>query len=474
MSEKDIGSFYQLSSSSRLETAADIFTQASDPRFNIDSLKVSYQMDDYENQVRHQLLNRSRGFLSQIEQEILRSNVPIELMNEDEQEEISVNGEKGILLNKSEIAEWNGEIPLSDYQINEDPSPEIIKKRTDHEVFYKQDMAIRYLRPPTPPPPGDIYIRQENIQLPAAPPLIIRQQPARPETPPPLVIREAPPLPPPNNGKKIIYIQGKKIPPPPRKVIIERLPPMPNKPQSIIIERWLPYKPLKRKVIFQRANENDPVLVKSKNLIVQWEKPNVTVKKEFKDLGIVRADPMEYSERYGSTLKKSIDLPNFVQDIKPPSGLTLAAESASTIPYELEGDLHALNLVDLESEGLNEYRNLLRELNLDANQLFLKEKFLQHSKQVEPIHHSTSRSSLAESSDNVKHKDFLSDLFSLIDLNSSISLDEAENLLLGLYTRLGMRYGKSEANHFFSQIDFNSNGTIDLARFRNVLEKEFL
>lgn len=132
-------------------------------------------------------------------------------------------------------------------------------------------------------------------------------------------------------------------------MIIERLPPIPSKPQSIIIERWLPYKPLKRKVIFQRAGENDPVLVKSKNLIVQWEKPNVTVKKEFKDLGIVRANPNEYSERYGTSLKRTTDLPNFVQDIKPPAGLSLAAQA--TLPYELEGDLHALRLVDLENEG---------------------------------------------------------------------------------------------------------------------------
>jgi hypothetical protein len=55
------------------------------------------------------------------------------------------------------------------------------------------------------------------------PPIIIRQQPARPSTPEPLVIREHPPRPPPHVGRKIITICGKKLPPPPRKVIIERL-----------------------------------------------------------------------------------------------------------------------------------------------------------------------------------------------------------------------------------------------------------
>jgi len=50
---------------------------------------------------------------------------------------------------------------------------------------------------------------------------------------------------------KLITIHGQKLPPPPRKVVIERLAPLPNKPQSVLIERWLPYTQTKRKVIFQ-------------------------------------------------------------------------------------------------------------------------------------------------------------------------------------------------------------------------------
>jgi hypothetical protein len=58
------------------------------------------------------------------------------------------------------------------------------------------------------------------------------------------------------------------LPPPPRKVIIERLAPLPAKPQSVIIERWLPYNDkLKRKVIFQRAPA-DSVILKPKNVII--------------------------------------------------------------------------------------------------------------------------------------------------------------------------------------------------------------
>ncbi len=106
----------------------------------------------------------------------------------------------------------------------------------------------------------------------------------------------------------------------------------------------------------------------------------------------------------------------------------------------------------------------MRELNSNSNK-----KFLQENVQRREEH--ASQSSLVSSA---RQKNFIYDLFSLIDHNSSISLEEAESLLLGLYTRLGMKYGKNEANHFFKQIEFNENGTIDLYRFRKILEKEFL
>ena len=163
---------------------------------------------------------------------------------------------------------------------------------------YIQELAIRYLRPPTPPAPGEIIITQERNILPApAPPLVIRQQPPRPSTPEPLIIREAPPQAPQPIGRKLITISGKRLPPPPRKVVIERLAPMPSKPQSVLIERWLPYNDVKRRVIFQAAPP-DPVVIKPRNVIVQWEAPNVAVRKEYKYLGVVRANPCEYVQRY--------------------------------------------------------------------------------------------------------------------------------------------------------------------------------
>lgn len=107
----------------------------------------------------------------------------------------------------------------------------------------------------------------------------------------------------------------------------------------MIIERWLPYRQIKRRVIYAKSTSNmgkegtgaggngSAVMVKPKNIIIQWEPPRVHIKKEFKDLGIVRANPVEYVQRYGSSLKRSIELPSFVKEIKPPDGVVLAADS---------------------------------------------------------------------------------------------------------------------------------------------------
>lgn len=306
------------------------------------------------------------AMLSDMEAAILRSSSPIQINGS---EEIEVNGQRGIWANKCEQLNWRGELPIAEYLINQDANPEVIKKNIRKQLEYVQELAIRYLKPPTPPQPGEIIIKLEaNTQIPPAPPLIIRQQPPRPASPAPLVIREEPPKPPNTPGRKLIKISGKKLPPPPRKVVIERLAPLPAKPQSVIIERWLPYaqENLKRRVIFQRAPP-DPIVMKPRNIIIQWEAPNVVVKKNLKYLGTIRADPVEYVHRYGGSLKQANDLPQFVKDIKTPDGLVLASEQQPPQPtvHELIGDVEALKLIDLEREGLSEYKHQLEKYMLE-------------------------------------------------------------------------------------------------------------
>lgn len=141
-----------------------------------------------------------------MEQQILRSIEPIAI---NEESLIEVNGESGIWANKHESEFWQGSVALEDYKINEDNDPEIVYKKSGEVLEYVQELAIRYMRPYSPEPPGDIIITQEaDQQAPPAPPIIIRQQAERIDTPSPLVIREMPPTPPPFVARKVIKISG--------------------------------------------------------------------------------------------------------------------------------------------------------------------------------------------------------------------------------------------------------------------------
>lgn len=94
----------------------------------------------------------SQAFVSSTEAAILRSIEPLRV---NESEEITVNGERGVWTNKQEVSNWRGNIPITQYQINQDPNPQIIRKQTRQTCEYIQELAVRYLKPPTPPPPGE-------------------------------------------------------------------------------------------------------------------------------------------------------------------------------------------------------------------------------------------------------------------------------------------------------------------------------
>jgi hypothetical protein len=192
------------------------------------------------------------------------------------------------------------------YPLNQDPNPEHIRRHNNDRITYKQDVAIRYLQPPTPPPSGPVIIREIRApQPPEAPPLIIHQRPPVPVTPPPIIIRERPPVPPPIEPPRIVNKYLPAPPPPPRKVIIERQAPLPQKPQPIIIEKWLPYKPSpERRVVVERAQ---PLIQNSiqKNTVVTYDPPHVDFVKTVRDLGTVRVDPHMYAVQYGSNLSSS-------------------------------------------------------------------------------------------------------------------------------------------------------------------------
>jgi len=89
---------------------------------------------------------------------------------------IEVNGVKGYWINKDEVENWGGKVPVDQYQINYDRNPKIIKKKITEKINHSQLIGVNYLRPPTPPKPGDIIIREEPPrQAPPLSPIIKRE-----------------------------------------------------------------------------------------------------------------------------------------------------------------------------------------------------------------------------------------------------------------------------------------------------------
>jgi hypothetical protein len=363
---------------------------------------------------------------------------PIELT---ETEAITVNNHSGIFANKQDIVNWKGcpEFPLESYELNEDLNPEIIRKKCDQDLLYKQEITVKYLRPPTPPTPGKIVIREDkSCVAPPAPPICLRQIPPRPQTPPPIVFREAPPKPPPFVDTKYILIRGKRIPPPPRKIIIERLAPLPAKPQNIIVERWLPYREQKRRVIYEGSTETCMKFDKTRNVIIQWESPRVQVTKEVKNLGIFKVDPVDYVQKYGNSLITHGQMPEFIRNINPMNGVTLASQYTPREFMELEGDINALSLINLENERLSMYKNYLNKQGQTGI--------------YEPIY----------TFDNV---------FSLAKRNieGMITIDEAKRILFILNEKLIKKYDNYETKKLVEQLDPLKTGFIEFVNFKKAI-----
>ena len=166
--------------------------------------------------------------------------------------------------------------------------------------------------------------------------------------PEPLVVREVPPTPPIPPSEKSITIPGELLPPPARKVVIERLPELPDKPQDVHIERWLPFKDIKRQIILN-PKPSDPVQCKPRNLIVNWEKRNCChINTDIINLGVEKTDPLVYLQTHGASLTHETQMPEICDEVKREHGIPLAVDQCENSFYkELEGDIHALKLIDL-------------------------------------------------------------------------------------------------------------------------------
>lgn len=85
-------------------------------------------------------------------------------------------------------------------------------------------------------------------------------------------------------------------------------------------------------------------------------------------MGVVNANPDEYIKRYGEQLKSASELPEISKSIPTQDGYILAADVEDNFNYfnELEGDIDALKLVDLDAEGLSMYRSYLKSLSIKS------------------------------------------------------------------------------------------------------------
>ncbi|UJR31206.1 hypothetical protein I4U23_018710 [Adineta vaga] len=183
------------------------------------------------------------------------------------------------------------------------PPPLIIRKKaTDNAVTYEQNISVRYLQPPTPPPQGPIIIREIRPPPPCPKsPIHIRQRPAPSRTPPPIIFRERPPPRPPRPPSAVIERLLPPPPRPPRRLIVEQYGPCPSKPSDVFIERWLPYRRSDQRRIFY---ERVPTAYRppSPNVLVMHGQAQARIHKEFINQGVSRVDPNYYLQHYGNEL----------------------------------------------------------------------------------------------------------------------------------------------------------------------------
>jgi hypothetical protein len=76
-------------------------------------------------------------------------------------------------------------------------------------------------------------------------------------------------------------VEDEQKAPPPRHIVLEKLPEQPAKPPNVIIEKWLPYKPRTRRVVYET-----PPALQPHNLETKGEMPCITVKRLWFDIDV--------------------------------------------------------------------------------------------------------------------------------------------------------------------------------------------
>lgn len=163
-----------------------------------------------------------------------------------------------------------------------------------------------------------------------------------------------------------------------------------------------------------------------------------------KFLGIVRANPVEYVQRFGPSLKVSKDLPQFVSDIKCPEGIQLAAQHKYKGVHELEGDIEALKLVDLDKEGLSEYKDYLQRL-FGSVRSSRDDTLSSKASSPQPETLSTVENAIEEA------------FKAVADSTGSIDISEASRVVSKLNNRLSRNFGEKDVHSFYQALNVKSD-----------------
>jgi hypothetical protein len=157
-----------------------------------------------------------------------------------------------------------------------------------------------------------------------------------------------------------ITIPGeRKLDPPPRQVIIERVPAVSTTPQDVVVERWLSYPRQRRNIIYEKSTHQQQSTYQTpQNIIIDWETTGhvaeTNVNKKIQFLGVEEVSPIEYANKHMTELIDAHKLPQLVNEYKTPQEEVLASNLTQNEPYILTGDVDALKLVTNQNE-LNKY-----------------------------------------------------------------------------------------------------------------------
>ena len=134
---------------------------------------------------------------------------------------------------------------------------------------------------------------------------------------------------------------------------IEKLIELTYKPIDVILGGCLKLNKVTSKIILNPKPE-DPEPPKTKNLIIEWEKMKCNITERITDLGVEKCNPNEYVEKHGESLIQSEAMPEIANkaavEAVEKHGKELASQNKIKYFNQLEGDIHALSLIDLDKE----------------------------------------------------------------------------------------------------------------------------